>query len=453
MRRRTAVLGLAVAGALLAAAFDAEGQLGSNFSLIRNHPAIDYASRPVRDPLSRLIARVQRGEVSLTYEPQHGYLRSILDSLDVDPESQVLVFSKTSFQSSLIGPATPRALYFNDAVAVGFVQHAPYLEFTAQDPEQGTIFYTLRQRAEGPPEFERNDSCLSCHATEATQEVPGLFATSVFPTPAGTVMYAPIYYTDHRRPLPLRWGGWYVSGTHGDARHQGNATVPVGAADISLTRTETNQNQRTLDALFDTSPYLRPGSDIVALMVLDHQMHMTNLITRLGWEARVRQHAGDGPAIVMPTPADASESLIAATRVTRPQQLALRDVDKAVVDLVDYMLFVDEPPLGPIAGTSAFTRTFPAGGPHDAQGRSLRDLSLDGRLMRYPCSYMIYSDAFDALPTPVRDAVYARLWHVLSGGETGAPYDRLTAADRRDVVAILRATKPDLPPYFADVTR
>ena len=108
------------------------------------------------------------------------------------------------------------------------------------------------------------------------------------------------------------------------------------------------------------------------------------------------------------------------------------------------MLFADEPPLpAPVKGTSGFAERFSAEGPKDAKGRSLRQLDLQTRLLRYPCSYMIYSDAFGALPAPMRAAVYARLADVLSGNDRDPRYARLSAADRRAVLDILRATKPD----------
>jgi hypothetical protein len=168
-------------------------------------------------------------------------------------------------------------------------------------------------------------------------------------------------------------------------------------------------------------------------MVLEHQSRMTNLLTRVGWETRV----------AAPPPA------VALQRSTGPSRLPARVLD-AVVDLVDYLLFVDEPPLAaPVAGSSGFTRRFSEMGPNDPHGRSLRQLDLGRRLFRYPCSYMIYAPAFDALPTQAKEAIYERLWAILSGAERGREYARLSLADRQAIVEILRATKPDLPPFFA----
>ncbi len=97
--------------------------------------------------------------------------------------------------------------------------------------------------------------------------------------------------------------------------------------------------------------------------------------------------------------------------------MALHD---GATELVDYMLFVDEAPLGDkIRGSSGFTEKFAAEGPFDAKGRSLRQFDLQRRLMRYPCSYMIYSEAFDALQVEAKEAIYSRMWQILEGKEKG----------------------------------
>jgi hypothetical protein len=132
-----------------------------------------------------------------------------------------------------------------------------------------------------------------------------------------------------------------------------------------------------------------------------------------------------------------------------PSEDASSRVREAAVDLVNYLLFVDEAPLpGAVAGTSGFAERFAAAGPRDSKGRSLRDFDLEKRLFRYPASYMIYSPAFDALPAAAREAIYERMWEILSGRETHARYERLSAADRQAVVEILRDTRKDLPEYF-----
>jgi len=387
-------------------------------SLIRQHPAIDYAGAPTTDPVTRLQARLDRGEVVLeSSDGPTGYLQSLLDALQVPMESQVLVFSKTSFQAPRIGPGNPRAIYFTDTVSVGWVRGGPVLELVAQDPAQGAIFYTLAQDQTGVPRFERNDTCVMCHASDATHNVPGMFVGSVYPGTDGTTMYGPAYTTDHRSPFDLRWGGWFVTGTHQATRHMGNA-VATTPTDLAAMITPETVHVTSLEGRFDPTGYLSLDSDLVALMVLEHQAQMLNLITRVGWEARLGEEAP-------------------------------RPLEAAVAELVDYLLFVDEAPVpGPIAGTSAFAANFALAGPRDSQGRSLRELQLEQRLLKYPCSYLIYSEPFDALPAHVKAAIYDRMWEVLTGQETGSRYSTLAEADRTAVIEILRDTKPDLPDYW-----
>jgi hypothetical protein len=390
-------------------------------SLIRNHPAIGYATRPTSDPVAQLNGRLQRGEVSLEKQGPSGYLTSVLSALNVPTDSQLLVFSKTSFQAPRINPTNPRAIFFNDTVSVGWVRGGPVLEFVAQDPKQGSIFYTLAQSESGVPQFERNDTCVMCHASDATHNVPGLFIGSVFPSVDGTTMYGPAYTTDHRSPFELRWGGWFVTGTHQATRHMGNA-IATDPSDLGAMVKPETVNVSRLDGRFDMTGYLSPYSDIVALLVLEHQAQMLNLITRVGWEARVG--------------AEAEHSF-----------------KSSVEELVDYLLFVDESPLpGPISGPTTFTKRFSEGGPRDGKGRSLRELDLTRRLLRYPCSYLIYSEPFDSLPATAKVAVYQRLWEVLNGQVSDDRYASLSTAGRSAIIEILRDTKQDLPSYWMVVS-
>jgi hypothetical protein len=368
-----------------------------------------------------LNGRLQRGEVSFEKTGPSGYLTSVLSALNVPIDSQVLVFSKTSFQAPRINPSNPRAIFFNDTVSIGWVRGGPVLEFVAQDPHQGSICYTLSQSEPGVPQFERNDTCVMCHASDATHNVPGLFVGSVFPSVDGTTMYGPAYTTDHRSPFELRWGGWFVTGTHQANRHMGNA-IATDPSDLGAMVKPETVHVTSLDGRFDMTGYPSPYSDVVALLVLEHQAQMLNLITRAGWEARVGAEAE-------------------------------RSLKSTVEDLVDYLLFIDESPLpGPITGPTSFTKRFREPGPRDAKGRSLRELDLTRRLLTYPCSYLIYSAPFDSLPAAAKDAVYQRLWDVLNGRVSDARYSSLSAADRTAIIEILRDTKKDLPDYWAAVS-
>jgi hypothetical protein len=397
-----------------------------------DHPAVAYTTGPVRNAAADLNEQVRRGTVKLSFDPATGYLRSLLNALHIPIDSQTLVFSQGSMQASQISPTNPRAVYFNDTVALGWVRGADLLEIAAQDARQGVVFYTLRQNAVSSPRLERDDRCLECHLTWDTLGVPGLQVLSTFQMSDDPSAYASGLVSDHRTPLRDRWGGWYVTGRPGTAQHRGNVPVIVKAQELQKPPRPAPQLS-SVGRQFDTTGFPSDQSDVVALMVLEHQSRMTNLLTRVGWETRV----------AAPPPA------VALQRSTGPSRLPARVLD-AVVDLVDYLLFVDEPPLAaPVAGSSGFTRRFSEMGPNDPHGRSLRQLDLGRRLFRYPCSYMIYAPAFDALPTQAKEAIYERLWAILSGAERGREYARLSLGDRQAIVEILRATKPDLPPFFA----
>ncbi|MBI3399841.1 MAG: hypothetical protein HY048_00350 [Acidobacteria bacterium] len=388
------------------------------------HPAIGYYTRPTHDLVAELKRAVDDGTAPLEFGDATGYLRPVLEALHVPVESQMLVMSKTGVQGLYTGPSNPRAIYFNDAVTVGYIKGAPLLEFAVHDPEQGVIFYTLDQKPQPRPVIERRPACLSCHQVYSTLHVPGMLARSVFMAPDGLPLSQfGSYDADDRTPFARRWGGWYVTGTHGAMRHMGNAILTNADARDTMISDRT-LNRTSLDGAFDARGYASAHSDIAALMVFAHQGHMTNLITRVGWEARMGED-------------------------DRRAGLARGPLHDAVTELVDYLLFVDEQPLtAAIKGTSGFAETFAAQGPADSRGRSLRQLDLDRRLLKYPCSYMIYSAAFRALPADVRAAIYARVGDILAGRDADPKYARLSEADRRAVGEILRETLPDVPAGF-----
>jgi hypothetical protein len=414
---RTALLG---AGLLVTAAI-LFAELGGAFDAQLEHPAIGYATRPVNDPVSKLNRKLQEGGAQLQFEGVAGYLRSVLAALDVPIESQLVVFSKTSLQARLINPRNPRTIFFNDSVAVAWVRGEPFVEVAAEDPQQGVIFYTLEQQATNKPQFTRQEICLTCHESYSSMGVPGMLVRSVFPGSDGTPLrQLGDHLPDHRTPLAERWGGWYVTGKLGSLRHMGNWIIS------NPDETELRPSGASLDSLtglFDTHAYLSPYSDAVAHLVFEHEMHMINLLTRVNWEVRfaLYEHRRDLPD-------------------------RLRE---AANELVDYLFFVDEPSLGgKIRGTSGFQEKFAERGPLDHAGRSLRQFDLNRRLMRYPCSFLIYAEAFDALPAEATEAIYKRMWQILSGAEKGEKYARLTAADRQAIIEILRETKHGLPDYF-----
>ena len=368
-----------------------------------DHPAIQYHRNPTTDPITQLKRRIDSGALRLAADGQSGYLRSLLQALEIPLSSQILVFSQNSVQGARINAGNPRALYFNDSVVVGWVRGG-FIEVASQDPEQGTVFYTVGSTIPSRATIDRRDDCLSCHNTYRTGLVAG--------------MIEPMGQT---RPLENRWGGWYVTGTVGSLRHLGNvdmATVLKNPAAVNTTPLASLEKQ------FDVSGYLTPYSDVAALMVFEHQMQMMNLLTRLGWETRAAAHE-------------------------RRLEAARASLDARATDVVDYMLFVDEAPItSRLAGTSGFAEAFSAAGSRDSKGRSLKQLDLTKRLLRYPCSYVIYSPLFERLPPAAKHAIYARLWAILSGAAKESKYRHLTAADRQAIIEILRETKSDLPAVF-----
>ena len=434
VRLKGSFVGLCVGVGLLGGSIVLRGQPGADLVSPR-HPAIGYATRPTSDGVAEANRRIISGDLQLEFERTNGYLKSVLGALHVPIESQMLVYSETSLQSEHITQTTPRALYFNDSVAVGWVKGADSLEVAAHDPQQGVVFYMLSQTSVQKPQFSRSPRCLECHESPATLGVPGLLTMSMLPLSDDPNEYATGWPVDDRTPIGDRWGGWFVTGAAVPNRHLGN--VPVYHVKKGGGRAATAPKLTSVTGALDTTPYLTPYSDVAALMVFNHQTRMTNLITRLNWTQRVEEY-------------DNKSSGTPGTTTRARSGTESDPVTTLAAELVDSMLFVDEAPLAsPVQGNARFAEKFAAAGPRDRKGRSLRDLDFETRLLKYPCSYLIYSAAFDALSTRAKTAVYDRLWQVLSGAASGdKTYARLSAADRRAITEILRDTKADLPASF-----
>ena len=412
---------VAAAAFVFAAVLAVSAQRRDVFVQSRLIPAIAYDTTDTNDPIARVNKQLADGSLTLKFEAGNGgYLRSALAALALPVESQGLVFSQTSFQGQLVNVRNPRAVYFNDTTALGWIRGSDMLEAAALDARQGVIFYYLKQEPNDRPRFQRSNDCLACHLSWDTLGVPGLMVQSVNPLPDENA-YVVGFTNNHASPWSQRFGGWFVTGSYGRVPHMGN--ISVMPEDKGKLKVPDPRALASVEGLLDLKEFPSPHSDVVSLLVLAHQVGMTNHITRLGWEAR----------------ADAA----------RPSDDGRARVKEAAQDLVDYLLFIDEEPLRfPVRGTSGFAEKFSAEGPKDSKGRSLHALDLQTRLLKYPCSYLIYTEAFDALPAPAKAAVYARMWQALSGAETNRRYARLKPADRVAIIDILRETKPDLPAYF-----
>lgn len=378
-----------------------------------NSQAIAYSTTAPADAVAVLQRAIDSGETELQYDDTHGYLRSVLRSLRVPISSQGLVFSATSFQRHLISAARPRALYFNSDVYVGWVPGGRVLEIASVDARLGVVFYTLEQRKTSRPQFERETrNCMACHdSPSATGGVPGLIVKSVHVDEGSRpVLLGREYITNDRSPMRERWGGWYVTGNNRPPAHMGIAPGPA----------------------VGTATYLSNESELASLTVLAHQADVQNLLTRLDYRTRMALHF------------DRQRNRDLGLDPGHVHDTTRRVVESIGEPLVRAMLFVDEaPPEALVSHGSSFTEFFSRQGPRDRRGRSLFELDLTRRLLRYPCSFLIYSPAFDALPDLAKDYVYRRLAAVLGGMETNPAFARLTPSDRQAVLEILRDTKPE----------
>jgi hypothetical protein len=359
----------------------------------------------------------------------------VLKKLGIDPSSQMLVYSKSSLQVERVNAATPRAIYFNDDTYVAWVQAIGLLEFVTMDSELGPVFYTMTNQRDSTSGFGREIlRCLDCHDKFALEGggVPMFLATSNYVDVNGLTLkpIAAREVTD-RTPLARRWGGWYVSGHQGGQVDLGNIQVHT-AREIDNLGMVGRGNLESLGALLDTRPYLTDKSDIVALLVFEHQSTVYNLITRVNFKARSR----------VAREFKAASAAVASHNRLNPQTQAW--VQELTEPLVQAMLFADAVPLtDTVASTSGFDSWFQAQGPRDKAGRSLRQLDLRTRLFKYPLSYLVYSPAFDGLPDYVRNYIYGRFVDILSGRDLQGTVSKFSATDRQAVMEILRSTKPE----------
>ncbi|MCA9031831.1 MAG: hypothetical protein KDA66_13540 [Planctomycetaceae bacterium] len=348
-------------------------------------PPLDFESEPINyshatpdNAVSRLQAAIDSGDKSLTFQEQFGYLRAVLQELDVPESTQMLTFLKSSLQRPLIGPQNARALYFGDDAYVGYVPDG-MLELIVADEKLGMVFYTLEQDPQGP-RFERQVArCMTCHSSSRTKNIPGLQVRSMLTDPDGEpVLSAGSFRTDHSSPFEKRWGGWFVSGTHGDARHLGNFHLPDKKRPQQPVANDAGANVTDLGPLTDLSKHLTPHSDLVALMVFEHQIDAHNLMVRTNYAWQIAEFHGN-----------------AASEDSHWKQ----EADA----LVNHLLFTTELQFDqPVQGTSVFAQQFAARGSSPGKGILLREFDLQTRLFKSSVSYTVESAFFRTLPTSVR---------------------------------------------------
>jgi len=385
-------------------------------------PPIRYSETSATDPLSKLAADLASGKRKVEGETDLDQLRFILRELRVPEESQVLVFSKTSHQNSLIHPLNPRCLYFSEDAYVGYVPGGS-IEVAIQDPVLGPVFYLINSNKSGAGIVIERDinNCIQCHGTGRTEHVPGLLVRSVFPDEKGHPLFAlGSGDINHESPISERWGGYYVTGGT-SLPHFGNRTYIENEEPLPQIH-----HREDLRDILSTERYLRPTSDIVALMVLEHQCHMHNLLTAASVQYRRSAYM---------------------TRAFDPaanpdKGSAGRIAESAADKIVACIFFENEADPGEdLTGDEDFQTAFTARFPKSKSGDSLADFRLHGRIFKFPCSYMIYSAAFDGLPVTVKRLVVEKMREAIDGN--GPQGERLQASTRKKIQTILTETWPE----------
>ncbi|MDB3992554.1 hypothetical protein N9478_03555 [Gammaproteobacteria bacterium] len=385
------------------------------------YEVIEYGTSDLQDIVSRLQERIIAKEATLSFSTDRGYLDSVLQELNISSTSQILVFSKTSLQQPLISPETPRALYFNDEVYVGWVQGSGILEVASMDPDLGPVFFTLEQKETETPVFNREyELCLRCHDSLSLSGggTPRFIMSSNYTGILGQlVSHEGSVMTTSRTPIRSRWGGWFVSGLHGEQKHLGNVIIE-SAADLSDERLATSGNLFSIAEVSNLAPYISPFSDIVALMVIEHQIEVQNEIARVNFQSR---------------------TLLADDKIN---DIELNDELLSIAEgLIDSLFMTGQPEfLARINGTSGFSENFMSRGKKDSQGRSLRELDLSKSLFKYPFSYLIYSDAYASLPKKVREIIGQRIKEVLSPEYSGDFYPHISPSSKIIIAEILDDT-------------
>lgn len=385
-------------------------------------PPVRYSDTPATDRVARLAATWAGDPASGPDGTPLERVRKILAELEVPEASQVLVFSKTSKQTGLIHPGNPRALYFSSDCYVGYVPGGA-VEIAVQDSRLGPVFYHI-DLGSGlrPVKVERDTSeCMSCHATGRTENVPGLMVRSVYPDENGhPLLSLGSGLITHRTPVAERWGGYWVTGSV-SLPHLGNTTYRDARS-----AKPTSRPLADLSGKVDPAKYPRMTSDIVALMVLEHQCQAHNLLTAASMNYRRAFY------LAKAVDPDADPDQGAAGRVA----------DQAAEQIVDWFLFTGEAEQGAdgVEGDEDFQRQFTAAIPRTAAGDSLADFQLNTRLFKNRCSYMIYSGAFQALPEVVKTRVITNLRKIFESATEDDRHPEIRLRERRRIARILDET-------------
>ncbi|MDA1273182.1 MAG: hypothetical protein O2960_03890 [Verrucomicrobia bacterium] len=421
-------------GMLLGIVFQAEQTTGQTLPEYE-YPPIEYSSSATSNRVDFIQEELNSERLSLPRGSNKTFLEALLKCMSVPLDSQVLVFSRTSLQRDLIRPDHPRAMYFSEDCYIGWVPGG-LAEVAVSDPNLGIVFYHLDFRETvGELTFKRDRNCLSCHGGSMTRDWPGLIVRSIYPDSSGNpITSAGGFVTGHESRLEDRWGGWYVTGKHGTARHMGNQIASGQGNDVRIDR-DAGANIRELRSFFATEDYLRPESDIVALMVLEHQVGIHNRLSTASLRVRKWTHYQRQLQKELGEPV-----------ISEPTGSALRVIQSEAQRILEYLFFSEEIPLpsGGIQGNESFQTAFRSNRHEDSQGRSLKDLDLSARLFSYRCSYMVYSKAFCSMPKELKTELYRRIWEVLDSENPPAEFSHLRDEERASIREILLATHSEL---------
>jgi hypothetical protein len=426
---------LAASAAVVVVELNCHGQTQEDYE----RSPINYSASQPTEIISRLQARLAAGDLKLAGNDKE-IVRALLRELKIPVESQLLVFSKTSLQRGRIGPDSPRAIYFSDSCYVGWVPGG-LLEVASIDASLGPIFYSFdpRPQAGTTPGFVRDPDCLRCHGGTFVPHIPAVFARSVFPDAEGEPLFRQgTQVVDYRTAFEERWGGWYVTGRHGQALHRGNicASEKNGALVVDPGH---GANITNLGSFFRNEKYLTNSSDIVALLVFEHQLAAHNALTRAAFNCRrmIDYQKSLQEAFKEPVSAE-------------PAYDSVKSVfDGATREVVNVLLFKDEAPLpAGIEGSRDFVKAFEGSGLRGPEGHSLKDLLMKGHLFKHRCSYLIYSESFLNLPQTLKQRVYERLTAALQPTQPNPEYAYLGPDERTRIMDILRHTHAELREFW-----
>lgn len=380
-----------------------------------------YSKRTPTDSFTALKADLESGRIPLDSSSEKAFVTTLLKSLEIPITSQLLVFSTTSLQLSLISPSNPRALYFNENIYVGYVPRGR-IEVISIDPELGAIFYIFNiPRDTSPTRVERSERCMNCHAGEETQYVPALLIKSVVPGPTGgSLIGFRQNESGHAIPLYERFGGWYLTDKSLGTNHWANRIGRFASGEIVTSFVEPGLS-------FSSERYPVPTSDLLPHLLHEHQVGFVNRAIFANYQLRSMLHLSGG-------------------KLTTAQSAFL---DEQAVSLTRYLLFANEAPLPPAVDlNSAFKTDFLLNRRKAADGTSLKDLDLQTRLFKHRCSYMIYSAAFEGLVLPLKQRIYSELKKALNQEQPPPEYAYLSHPEKEIITSILRQTLPDLTRFL-----